>query len=445
MAPSRPASDGRQSTPADRPDGGDDPRRHVLVVNQHGDNRGDEAAMTAMLDGLAERLGGADRPVRFTVVHQFADPASCVATGHDVTWIPMRRASVITQLRSVGALLLAVVRFPWRWLADAGTVHALEAYADADLVVSAPGGPYFGDLYAGHEPVHWIYAHLAGTNAVPSVLYAPSAGPFRRRWWNQWRRGVFGGFDAVVVREQTSADYVERLMGPEFAVEVTTDSAFATEVTPVDRSSWVGDRPVVVASAIDWAFDGAPRRLRAARRRALADAVVAALVDLAHRVADEGRPPLHVAFAPQLRGAHDDTAYLRRLADAVIAGAPPGVTTEVFDPDLDATAQRARFAAADLVFAGRYHPAVFAIAAGVPVACVAYQHKAAGVMSAAGLGEFVVEVGDVTTDRLVELVTDVWLRRSEIAGRLADVGPQLRAEANRTADVAAGLVRPRVP
>jgi colanic acid/amylovoran biosynthesis protein len=417
----------------------------VLVVNQHGDNRGDEAAMGTMLDGLAERLDDGAGPVRFTVVHQFADPASCVATGHDVTWIPMRRTSIITQLRSVAALLLAVVRFPWRWLADTETTAALDAYADADLVVSAPGGPYFGDLYAGHEPVHWIYAHLAGTFAVPSVLYAPSAGPFRRRWWNQWRRGVFRGFDAVVVREQTSADYVARLMGPEFAVEVTTDSALATDVASLDRSTWVGDRPVVVVSAIDWEFADAARHHRPARRRALADAVVAALVGLAQRTHDEGRPPLHVAFAPQLRGAHDDTAYLQRLADAVTAAAPPGVTTEVFDPSLDATAQRARFAAADLVFAGRYHPAVFAIGAGVPVACVAYQHKAAGIMAAAGVGEFVVAVDDADAERLVELVGRAWTQRSEIAGRLADAGPQLRAAANRTADIAAGLVRPRVP
>ena len=443
MAPRRPASDGRDSTPANHVE--EDRRRHVLVVNQHGDNRGDEAAMGAMLDGLADRLGGAAGPVRFTVVHQFSDPASCIATGHDVTWIPMRRASIVTQLRSVAALLLAVVRFPWRWLADADTEHALEAYADADLVVSAPGGPYFGDLYAGHEPVHWIYAHLAGTFAVPSMLYAPSAGPFRRRWWNQWRRGVFRGFGAVVVREQTSADYLARLMGPEFAVEVTTDSALATEVTPLDRSTWVGDRPVVVASAIDWGFDDAPRRQRPARRRALADAVVAALVALAQRLADEGRPPLHVAFAPQLRGAHDDTPYLQRLADAVAAAAPAGVTTEVFGPALDATAQRARFAAADLVFAGRYHPAVFAIAAGVPVACVAYQHKAAGVMAAAGIGEFVVGIDDADADRLVVLVGRVWTQRAAIADRLAPAAPELRAAANRTADIAAGLVRPRVP
>lgn len=399
--------------------------------------------MTAMLDCLAERLADEAGPVRFTVVHQFADPASCIETGHDVTWIPMRRATLVAQLRSVATLLVAVVRLPWRRLADPETTAALDAYLDADLVVSAPGGPYFGDLYAGHEPVHWLYAHLAGTFGVPSVLYAPSAGPFRRRLWNQWRRGVLSGFGAVVVREQLSADHITGLLGEAFGVEVTTDSALATEVAAVDRSTWVEDRPVVVASAIDWPFANLPQGQRAARRQALTEAVVASLVALARQVTAEGRGPLHVAFAPQLRGAHDDTAYLQRLADAVAVEAPAGVTTEVFAPSLDAQSQRGRFAAADLVLAGRYHPAVFAIGAGVPVVCVAYQHKAAGVMQAAGVGDLVVDIADVDAAGLTALVARAWSTRSDVAARLAESGPRLRAAANRTADIAAALVASR--
>lgn len=401
--------------------------------------------MTGMLDCLEARLGTPGAPVRFTVVHQFADPASCIDTGHDVTWIPMRRASLPAQLRSVAALLCAALRLPWRWLADARTEAALRAYRHADLVVSAPGGPYFGDLYAGHEPVHWLYAHLARTFGVPSVLYAPSAGPFRRRLWNPWRRRVLGGFDAVVVREQISADHLVGLMGAGFAPEVTTDSALATEVAPHDRSGWVGDRPVVVVSAVDWPFTNLPRHERAPRRQALTDSVVAALVGLAQQVTDEGAPGLHIALAPQLRGPHDDAAYLQRLAESVAAGAPPGVTTEVLASSLDAAQQRARFAAADLVLAGRYHPAVFAIGAGVPVVCVAYQHKAAGVMAAAGVGELVVGIDEVDADRLRHLLTSTWSRRHEVARQLADAGPVLRAAAQRTADVAAGLVGSPAP
>lgn len=404
--------------------GGAARRRHVVVVNQHGDNRGDEAALRAMLDGLAERLG----PVRFTVVHQFADPTSCVAVPHDVTWVAMRHGP-LTMVRSLVALVAALVGAPWRWVADRDTATAIDAHADADLAVSAPGGPYFGDLYAGHEPVHWLYARLAGRFGVPSILYAPSAGPFRRRLWNPGRRWVLGGFDTVVVREQVSAGHIAALMGPRFAVHTTTDSALQQPVAARDRAAWLGDRVVVVVSAIDLG------------RADLDDAVVSAVAALCARASADTGSGVHVAFIPQLHGPRRDTPYLQQLAgrlSAAVAGSD--VTVEVIDEHTTSDVQRSCVAAADFVLAGRYHPAVFALAAAVPVVCVAYQHKAAGVMADAGVGDLVVAADDVTADGLGDLVLAVWADRADVARRLRGAGPGLRSLSARTSELAAGLV-----
>ena len=56
----------------------------MLVVNQHGDNRGDEAAMLAMLDGLRARLGAC----RFTVVAQVQQPGAGFSVPDDTTFLP---------------------------------------------------------------------------------------------------------------------------------------------------------------------------------------------------------------------------------------------------------------------------------------------------------------------------------------------------------------------
>src|SRR5690606_40673426 len=75
---------------------------HVLVVNQHGDNTGDEAAIRGMLDGLAEQIGDA----RFTVLHQFRERSSEVDTGHDVRWIPL----VLPPLEAVRLVLYSLLQ-----------------------------------------------------------------------------------------------------------------------------------------------------------------------------------------------------------------------------------------------------------------------------------------------------------------------------------------------
>jgi polysaccharide pyruvyl transferase WcaK-like protein len=108
--------------------------------------------------------------------------------------------------------------------------------------------------------------------------------------------------------------------------------------------------------------------------------------------------------------------------------------------DMDATGQRALVASADLVIAGRYHPAVFAVGAGVPVVCIAYQHKATGVMDAAGASVQVMQVDDVTPEALTALALTVFDDRDAIAERLRSTAPALQARAARTSDLAAALV-----
>jgi colanic acid/amylovoran biosynthesis protein len=391
----------------------------VLVVNQHGDNRGDEAALHGMLTGITRACAD---PVRFTVIHQFADDRSArglaSSSGFDVEWISLK-LSPIEGLR-------LVVYLATRIHAVLGRVGAatIAAYRSADVVVSAPGGPYFGDIYIGHEPVHWLYVWMARIHRKPTVLYATSAGPFARAWANPFRRLTYRCFDAVIVREEISAAHIRALFGTRrrnVDVGVTVDAALQVLVPPSPRDSVL--RRVVV-SAIDWKYEGDPSP---DARRANYDTAVAAAVG---ELCSGG--PYEVVLVPQLHGsAHRDAPYLERLASRIRDVVGNDVTVVVFDESRDTLAQRALFASADFVVAGRYHPAVFALSSGVPQLCIPYEHKATGVLQLAGLAEFVVPIADVTPDRLVEVARhlrertdDVRVRSQAAAVRLADLSSQ---------------------
>ncbi|QGG95851.1 polysaccharide pyruvyl transferase family protein [Actinomarinicola tropica] len=407
-----------------------DPRRahaarpHVLIVNQHGDNRGDEAAMRAMLAGLDRRLPGA----RFTVLHQFNDPAeSAVATPQPVTYLPIR-LPVVEALRLAAAAMLLAGRLPARSLAGPVGRRILDAYDDADVVVSAPGGPYFGDLYADHEAVHWFFVWMARVRRTPLALYAPSAGPFRNRFLNPVRRRGYRWFDRVVVREERSASHIRELV-PGLEVEVTTDSALQDDparVAPPDAGTSKGDVLRVAAAFRD------PGATRAAHDAA----VIAGLSALAER------GPCRVTLLPQVHGRHRDTPYLEELAAQLRAR---GVDVQVAPESADSDEQRAIVAASDLVVAGRYHPAVFAVGAEVPVVVVPYEHKAHGLAEAAGLDEWVIDVSELTGERLAERLGALASRADEVRGILAERSPELRALSGRTSDVVAALVADRRP
>ncbi len=405
--------------------------RHVLVVNQHGDNTGDEAALRAMLDGLADRIGA----VRFTVLHQFREASSCVDTPHDIEW----QRLVLPPVQALGLVLHtlgSLVGLRPRWLLGPAARAVVDAYRSADLVVSAPGGPYFGDLYWQHEPVHWFYVWLARANRRPLGLYATSAGPFRLRWFNPFRRATYRCFDRVVLREEVSARHVQQLTGGRIRPEVTADSALQQRVPARPVSEWSTAPPaaesiVIAVSAIDRPYVGDPDP--AARKQRYDRSIVAAI----SAVAERSDRPVHAVFVPQLQSeAHDDTAYLRRLGRQLEGD----VTWEVVGGRHSSIEQRGVFGAADVVLAGRYHPAVFAVSAEVPVLCVPYEHKAAGLMAAAGLSEFAVDLEDVTPERLAEVAAELWDRQQEIRETLRRTEPALRELSGRTSDLMVELL-----
>ncbi|MEM9760047.1 MAG: hypothetical protein AAF933_12480, partial [Pseudomonadota bacterium] len=120
-------------------------RPEILIVNQHGENRGDEAAMRAMIEGLDRDLGGA----RFTVVVQFQDTSLDLRFDEDVTLLQMK----MSYLHFLGLVVYALLRrvgVSLRVLLAGEARRIIEAFETADLVLSAPGGPYFGDIYANH-------------------------------------------------------------------------------------------------------------------------------------------------------------------------------------------------------------------------------------------------------------------------------------------------------
>lgn len=393
---------------------------NVLIVNQHGDNRGDEAALRGCIDGLDSRLPDAE----FVVFHQFFSPASKIDPGVPVEYFPLK-LPIVEAARF--ALAATLHRFGLRWaraLAGPTGRRMIDAYDQADLVLSAPGGPYFGDLYAGHEIVHWFYAWLGSGRGTPLVLAAPSAGPFRHRLLNPIRRRGFRMFDRVIVREERSAEMLRCFM-PGLDVEVTADAALQQQVSADDHPITDAVDPADVATVVVAVRDPGDDRRDVHDR-----AVVAAVNDLARRV------PVSVHFLPQLHGPrHQDMPYLQGLADRIDAASVTVVSDEV-----SSVAHRALIAAADLVVAGRYHPAVFSVSSATPVVVLPYEHKAHGLAEAAGIGRWTRDVADIDGPTLVDLVNDAWDHRDEQRAILSSTGPDLAYLSARTSEMAARTV-----
>lgn len=399
---------------------------HVLVVNQHGDNRGDEAALLAMCSGIEAELG----PTQFTVIHQFNNAAAGPILRPDAQWITLK-LPVGEAIRLMAYLALRVFRLRPQFLLGSLGQKTIHAYETADVVVSAPGGPYFGDLYIGHEAVHWLYVWIAKLHRVPAMLYATSAGPFHKKWANPFRRYTYRCFSRLFVREEISAGHIRGLFAGRrhgVNIEVSIDSALQVAIAPQERQH--ADAQLIVVSAIHWPYPNDPSPQL--RQKEYDTSVIEAV-----KIFAESRPT-HVVFVPQLYGSmHRDTPYLEALARLL----PANISCEVLSDTKSSNEQRALFAAADWVIAGRYHPAVFAVSAAVPVLCIAYEHKATGVLQAAGVPDAVMSIDEVTVEVVQDKARELLAARADLSARLQVAQVALREVSSRTSSAVAELVR----
>jgi len=406
--------------------------KHLLIINQHGENRGDEAAMNAMLASLHEELGD----VRFTVLYQFRDPSLRPSARHAIEALPIvlpaidyLRAALFSALLALGIRASGLLPPTFRKI--------FAAYRTADLVLSAPGGPYFGDHYADHEIVHWWYVWLASKLRIPLFLYAPSAGPFRKRLLNPLRRRMFARFDTLVTREAVSAGHLRELLREAVAIHVTADAAIQQDFPPRARADYfdgtrahLRHRFLVATSLIQYQF---PRAADAdAARGQYEHGMIALLEHLAQRA------DCHFLLFPQLYGrAHSDVPFLEEMG----ARLAPRVSWEIVDAALDSDEQRRLFAMCDLHLASRYHPAIFGHTALVPGLCVYYEHKALGFMIQLELERFAFPIERLDASALCAAADDLLRERAALVEHLRQRVPALRARARETTLLAARLLR----
>ena len=347
----------------------------------------------------------------------------------DAQWITLKLPK-FEALRILVYVCLRIFGLRPHFLLGSLGKKTIAAYETADVVVSAPGGPYFGDLYIGHEAVHWLYVWLAKLHHVPAVLYATSAGPFQKKWANPFRRYTYRCFSRLFVREEISAGHIHSLFAGRrnVNIEVSVDSALQVSIAPIDRLP--EEDQLIVVSAIHWPYPNDPSPQL--RQKEYDTSVVEAI-----KIFADGRPT-QVVFVPQLYGSiHRDTPYLEGLVRLV----PTNIRCEVLSDTKSSNEQRAVFAAADWVIAGRYHPAVFAVSAAVPLLCIAYEHKATGVLQAAGVPDAVLSIEEVSVEVVRAKARELLAGKADLLARLNVAQLALREVSSRTSVAVAEVVR----
>ncbi len=397
----------------------------IVITNSHANNRGDEVAQRGMINSLKQLIPDA----KFTVLT--VSPEGLDLQQEDVRIL---KTFSVSKKKAIPVVLWALFRSLGIPLPTFGRkkLEAIEVMAKADIIISAPGGPYFGDLYASHEiQEHLFHIFLSKILRKPVMIYAPSMGPFNLRKRNILRRYLLNKVEIITLRDHISKDYLDTLKLTHPLIYLTADSAFQDAIN-VDKDQIkaimaaekiIGrqndnsnGKPLIgiTPTGANWNFRGSanPQEKQKSYNKIIAKAIDY-LVD---------KFDATIVFFPQLYGNSDDVPLINEIISLVDRKDAVRVLSNKWDSEI----QQAIISQMDIFLGNRCHSAIFALKGNVPTICLAYEHKSIALMRAVGLSEFLINVWDVTYENLIDKIGQAWDQREEIKKELKSRIPAIR-------------------
>lgn len=421
VSPSEPLPQAEGRRPDMAPDSTARCALNVGIVNAFGANRGDEAMLRALVHFLRDSFTGVEITIYAKGQFDFSPEQL-----HVVDWphadVPGRRWSYRLGRAAEKWLLAKPSRLPPR------TTGLMEH----DFILSAPAGPYFGDLNRRSNFAALLPLAVAQTRGIPFGIVGTSAGPFSNERWNRHRRTVLSHAQFWSIREPISMSHVESLdLGidvvsaadlvfghPARALEDLADSGDANLHREREHFEQLAKSGPIIAVTLN-----KTGYLKSDGSKEIFDAdeyVLRARRLLGHVLTKTGG---HVVLFPHFYG--EDRTEQRLLTAVSTHLARDKGRVSVLHPYLNCEAQQALYGLADFAVSHRYHPTIFAINAGCPFLCIRHQFKTDGMLGLFDDPGPVVRTDD-TTGRWIEAFDEAWMNRESIRTQLCDRLPHVQ-------------------
>jgi len=409
----------------------------ILIINLHSSRNAGDAALAALaIQQLRENFPGCAITLSMTEPESHLGLETTISSFG--TWFKDARTQrfrgwAIPGLL-IGCLLVAgLYRATGRvilFFLPPARQALLRAYLEADLVVSCPGG-FLYDSKSGLGLVSSLYTLLyACWSGKPLYLLPQSFGPLKHIWQHWLMRFVLNQARLVMARELLSLQLLKTIGVRQEICYFVPDLAFALEQKPRGWGhDWLSNRgfdpaiggPLLGITVIDWAaqnasFEGQTRY----------EVAIAAVTR--HFVTQwDGR----VIYFPQVWdtiAGHDDRVPARRIVAQLSDIAERLLLVE---ETLPFEHLKACYGWMQMFIGTRLHSNIFALTEGVLVLAIGYQSKTAGVMQAAGLGEWVLDINEITPEVLLEKLVALWGKRENVQAALAQTLPVLAQQAHQ--------------
>ena len=391
---------------------------NISIVNAHWNNRGDEAALFALLEGLRKLYGFC----KITIIIKDGKSVVQFPDMEGVEYFPAK-----FNVKQWDIWLCAITR---GYICNNEHLkETIRTLQKTDLIIYAPGGSVINDRFFWSKQMEYLVPFIcAKLYRIPLFVAAPSIGPFDADKPNRIRKWLLKTPRIMCVREAISQKYLEQI-GIRKNVHVTMDLAFMNDIDKAYNEKKLNDYSklkefldshdkVVGVTITDFKWH---IKLRNDQE------LLARIEDAFHKYINElVKKGYGVLFIPQLFGNQNDYHYMEKHCSS---------NAFIMDDTMDTYFQQYVISKLYAVIGMRYHSNIFAAKMGTPFIAVVYEEKMRGFLELSDLAEYSIPLTEISFEKLDEkfsvLEQDYEIIRQNLQNGMTD----WRKNAVRTIDL----------
>lgn len=360
---------------------------NYFIIHAHWHNRGDEAALRALLDELQMR----DHNAKITVQFNTRELNDIKNIENESVYVLRNRFPQNKDLLEYCVIYITKGKLA---LTEAGN-NFISTIKNCDVLIHAPGGPSIGDIYANAERPYLLRLLLAKRMNKPYFIYAPSMGPFRNSQRNKVRKYLLKNAVGITLREDISAKYLKELL-PKVNYKVTVDSAFQHPVhVEKNETLLIHDSELtnflkyynkiigITITDLQWN----PRYIGNNEIKSNIKTVFTKFIQYL------GEQGFGIVFIPQLFGTGNDRTYMDSFSSK---------HTFTVKDTYDCYFQQYLISKLYAVVGMRYHSNIFSCKMKVPFVSISYEQKMKGFMENERLTEYCLDVQNLSYKALIQ-------------------------------------------
>lgn len=392
--------------------------RDITIVNAHWNNRGDEAALFALIN----KVRGSYPDSRITII--FKDDNS------------------IQQFPEIDGIDYFIgkfnVKIPEIWIsAISGGIlgkneklkKTVRKLKKTDLIIYSPGGSVINDRFFWRKQMEYLLPFLCSKLfRKPLFIAAPSMGPYDVSKKNIIRKWLLKAPQTICVREDFSRKYLEEI-GITENVHVTMDLAFMDEIDMAANEKKLDDynelkdylnshEKTVGITITDFQW-----HVKLRLDKELQERINESFHTLIEDLTGKG---YGIVFIPQLFGNQNDYDYMSMFKNK---------DAFIMRDDMDAFFQQYVISQLYAVIGMRYHSNIFAAKMGTPFIAVVYEEKMEGFIELAELRDYALPLSEISASIILEKFSLLELNYQQIKTLLKRKNGDWRKRAVKTMEL----------